>query len=446
MRYAIAALMALMLLSMAIAQDQPPEQAPQFAFKGGISLGVDTLPTGPAGAMEGWNRLGFQPDLSFGKFGIGLDLSFRFQMGADFTIYPGDWVPGTYNGVEKNILDIYLPKFMYVRYGEKGDPLFAKLGSIDDLSLGNGFIMSNYSNTRFLPDQRIFGLDFGLDGALFGMPIAGLELLTGNLARFDVIGGRFFLRPLIGTELPILKNAQLGVTGVVDLKPYLYFAGTFGSADPLMVYGFDVTVPILSGDVFSLAVFGDVAMEPQGRTGEMLGFGGRLIGIFTYGAQLRFLQKGFIPSYFDSNYDIYRSSKYDYINDPATANGAGYAGWYASLGTSLLSDSIVFMVALDGPFGSSGNTAQTDFPHLRSVFHFDIEQLPIFIDASYEKYYLGENREFFNDLVNPENAIIGMSVNYRTGASVLTLKYDATYNPDTATFTVKSSIQASVQF
>jgi hypothetical protein len=421
----------------------PAKDAPKnkVVFSGGINLGSDVLLTGIGGAAETWTRFGFQPDLSFGKIGVGLDLTFHFVMyktqDAAFTLYQGDWIPS--NG--KTILDVYLPKILYVRYGLKGeDPLFVKLGSINDLSLGNGFIMSDYSNMHFLPQQRIFGLDVGLDGALFDFPYAGFEALTGNLAQFDVVGGRVYARPLIGTSIPILKNMQVGATVVADAKPDLY-APTTTPAKAIAAYGADVLIPILGGKTFPLVAFTDVAMDPNQSTGWMLGFGGRLLGLFTYGAQLRVLQEGFIPAYFDANYDIYRAKKFSY------AKGSGIReSWYATIGTSLFTDKFVLNTVVDGPFAAAPTVAtgnQTDYPHLRGIIRLNpIEGFPFFFDGSYDKYFIGA----IQDLVDPTNAIIGLNINYKTGASILTLAYDAKWDPAKAQFNVTSSLQASMKF
>jgi len=436
-------------------QAQEPAKAASgsaFSFQGGINLGSDVFLTGPANGPETWTRVGFQPDLSFGKIGFGIDLSFHFQLyqtSSDaFTLYPGDWVPN-YQGNGKTIFDVYLPKILYVRYGLKGqDPLFVKLGSIDDLSLGNGFIISNYSNMHFLPQQRIFGLDLGIDGSLFGFPMVGFEALTGNLARFDVVGGRVFVRPLIQTSIPLLKNMQVGATVVADTNPDLYVNST---ASAVAAYGADAMVPLIESPVFPLAAFTDIAFDPNNSTGWMIGVGGRALGFLTYGAQIRILQNGFIPSYFDANYDIFRATKYLYMQKPLP--GGIYEGWAASAGTSILGDKFIFNVSLDGPFSGKGvvspvSSANTvDYPHLRGILRFgEIKSFPIFFDASYDKYTIGAAKGFFQDLVDPTDAVIGLNVNFRTGASVLTLAYDAKWNPATQQFEVTSSLQASMKF
>jgi len=456
-----AALLALVAIG-AFAQSGGEEAAANpFAFKAGISLGTDVLLTGPDDldgnpTGEAWTKLGFQPDLSFGKFGIGIDLTLRFKLYPSpdeaIEVYPGDWVPD-YQDNGRSFFDVYLPKLLYLRYGLKGeDPLYAKLGSISDLTLGNGFIMGSYSNMRFMPETRIFGLDLGLDGSLFDFPYVGLELATGNLARFDVLGARLFVRPLVGTEIPILKNAQVGLTVVVDRDPYLYLPATatpgYPSAEAMTVYGADVTVPIIGGKLFPLAAFADLAFEPNSSAGAMLGAGGRILGVILYGAQLRLLQDGFIPSYFDGNYDLYRFAKHDYMR--SSSGGDFFAGWYASLGTSFLEDKILFLASLDGPFKAIpavASASQSDYPHAKAVARLGEGLLGgFFFDASYEKYMIGSESSFFEDLVDPTDAVIGMAINYKTGASVLTMQYDAKWDAAAGEFVVTSSLQASMQF
>ncbi|HTX72537.1 MAG TPA: hypothetical protein VMC79_06890, partial [Rectinemataceae bacterium] len=82
----------------------------------------------------------------------------------------------------------------------------------------------------------------------------------------------------------------------------------------------------------------------------------------------------------------------------------------------------------------------------KAIFHFGEGIIPFFFDASYEKYYIGADKGFFPDLVDATNAVIVLDINYRTGATVLTLAYNAAYNPTTGKFDVTSSISASVKF
>ncbi len=237
---------------------------PSFGL--GLGIGVqtftDTIPP------TTYQSLSLSPDLALGKFGIGLavTLNYRFT-GSGIEVRLKDWWPQSPDPVTfQSVAAIYLPKIKYVRWGEKGDPLFVKLGSIDDATLGNGFIVSNYANTLFLPEERHFGLNLDVDGSLFKFPFAGLETMVGDLAQFDVIGGRLYVRPLIGTSIPILKNLEFGGTVAADTKPYLYRVPA-ASAPAVVVFGGDVRLPILYlENVFSLVTFADVASTPARGT------------------------------------------------------------------------------------------------------------------------------------------------------------------------------------
>jgi hypothetical protein len=453
---------ALVLLALAgIAFAQTDAAGKDFAFE--LGIGTASLPTDPTKAVDPatnplvtFQKLALKPEINFGKFGLGFDLTVHFnlklgtgQEGVEF--YQPDWIP---SAAGKNIFELYLPKIAFARWGVKGDPIYAKLGSFEDGTLGNGFIMGNYANTRFLPESRIFGLAFDLDGALFNFPYIGFEGFIGNLARADVLGGRLFVRPLIGTELPIFKNLQIGATLVVDREPYLYDSNPGNDSDgSVAVAGGDFRLPILGTPVVSMAAFGDFVVENGGRWGSMVGVGGKLVSFFTYGAQLRVLGPGFIPTYFDAAYDLFRHLKYQAVS--ADPTGSVFAGWMASLGTTLLDNKIVFNVSMDGPFSAAPATGATigDFPHLRGVFTVADGILAGFsFDALYEKFYLGADQSyggtgnFLKDLISPEKAIIGAKINYKTGPAILSLLYNLRFDPATGDFIVTSSLMSSIRF
>lgn len=452
MKRAAALLLAILVItSHAFAQAETEEATPSaLGFQAGISLGTDVL-VGSDGNPETWNSLGFQPDLALGPFGVGLDLTLRFKLMPTaeeaIRVYPGDWIPEEGSG--KTYLDLYLPKIMYLRYGLRGEPLFVKLGSIDDLTLGNGFIVGDYANTRFLPTQRVFGLNLGLDGKLFDFPFVGIEFMTGNLARLDVFGTRLYVRPLVTTKLPILEDLQVGGTFAMDSGAA--GLGTDAFDNPVIVGGADVFVPIIKSQAFPLAAFTELAFEPKSRTGFMAGLGGRLLGVITYGAQLRLLGAGFVPVYFDANYDLYRSAKASLMSEAPAADAQGFAGWLAKAGASLFEDKLYFSVSVDGPFKAKPAEASpnsAEYPHLRGVVGMAEGILGgFFVTGSYEKYFIGKDADFFSDLVDPSDAVIGAALNYKTGAAVFTLLYSLKYNPDNPKgFDVTSSLQSAIKF
>ena len=419
-------------------------------FDFGLSIGIGAQTFEEAGVPVTYQSLKLSPDISFGKFGIGLELTMNYQFEPDFTVRRDDWVPTG----DSTFLDVYLPKFKYVRYGFKGDPLYAMFGSIEDGRLGNGFIMGGYDNTLFLPEQRIFGLSFDLDGALFNFPYVGIETFVGNLAQFDVMGFRTYVRPLAFTEVPVIKGLQVGGTFAMDRKPLLY-VGDDG-IDPVILYGADLTLPILTNSVLSLTTFADIAFLHEslgpGNTGkgEMVGFGGRLIGMINYGAQIRFLGEDFIPTYFDAGYDLFREDKYKIVNKiaPFDTGIDSYVGWLGTLGFSFFDEALVLNVTVDGPFtqpGGGNPDNYLDWPHLYAAFILAEGLIPnLSLEASWDKRSLGAQEGFFRDLISPEDAVIGAKVNYAIGAAVLSFLYQLSYTPGGG-WETKSGIESSIQ-
>ena len=97
-----------------------------------------------------------QPDLAIGKFGVGLDVNFEFD------------AQGNFRTTEYSTWQAVLSKIVYVRYGVKGEPVFAKLGGISDFTLGNGTIVNNYNNRLNYPSVKKIGLEFDLDFKISG--------------------------------------------------------------------------------------------------------------------------------------------------------------------------------------------------------------------------------------------------------------------------------------
>ncbi|HEY3294437.1 MAG TPA: hypothetical protein VGL38_03270 [bacterium] len=101
-----------------------------------------------------YQQFGLRPDIPFGKFGVGLDLTFRFD--ADGNFKKDEWNTGR----------AYVEKIYYVRYGQPGDPFYARAGALDNVTLGYGMIMRRYSNTIQYPEVKRIGFytEGGVDG------------------------------------------------------------------------------------------------------------------------------------------------------------------------------------------------------------------------------------------------------------------------------------------
>lgn len=424
-----------------------------FGFKMGLGIGVQTYNDNPTVYPNGitYQSLSLTPDLSFGKIGVGLDLALNYNFtGPNNSIHvrQEDWWP-TNGATFQRVVAIYLPKIAYVRWGEKGDPLFLKAGSFNDATLGSGFIMGDYNNMLFMPTERHFGLQADVDGALFNFPYVGVETVIGNLAQWDVLGARVYARPLVNTPIPILNQLQVGLTVAADTNPYLETLSAQNglTASTVAVFGIGAQAPVLyQKDIFSMIAYTDIA-DIQGKTwGSMAGVGGRIINIFTWGAQLRLLGGGFIPTYFGPGYDTQRDLEYQSIQNPPA--GTTFGG-LVSVGTSLLGDKLIFKISLDSPFVSSvsypaGPAGQLlTRPHLNSILTLAPGVLPVFsFDFLYDKKGIGT----FSDLVGAQNATIQAKLNLQSGPAVISFVYNITYDPTQPgdPWVVTSGLQSSI--
>ncbi len=444
--------MVLLLPLLLSAQDKEADDSGGFGFAMGLGIGTTSIDDPQTGEPTAWNNLSLRPELSIGKFGMGLavDINFAFTNGkgeSGFRIRKEDWIPGE----QYNFWELYLPIFRYIRYGYKGEPFFAKIGAVDDFRLGNGFIISNYANTRYLPDQRITGLAFDLDGRLFGFPYIGFETLVGNIANWDVMGGRFYTRPIYWLQIPVIKELQFGFTAVADRNPY-YFADKRPDSESytqyetykdkvkdVVIWGLDLKLPIVNSKFISLALFGDMAKQKD-NYGYMAGFGGSLLNLITYGAQFRFMDKNFQPTYFDMSYDLFRMEKWLVYSEEIDLDA--HKGWMANLGIDALEGKLVFSTMLEGSFTPDvGN--KHSLPILTGILHMEKGLLGGFsFEALYQKKYI----EKLSDLVSPQNALIQATIGYSSGAATISMIYDLKYNPTDSgdDWEITSKLEASI--
>lgn len=287
-----------------------------------------------------------QPDFAFGKFGIGLDVNFEFDGNGNFRF--SEW----------NSWQAVLSKILYVRYGQKKEPVYIKVGSISDFSLGNGFIMNRYSNMLNYPAIKKLGVAFDLDFNVFGF-----ESMTENVFLFDILGLRAYYRPLWETDMPILKKLEIGATVAADLgpqnpvpsadKPYNFSYAS--SNQPAVVVGADIGLPIVELPVFTMRAYADYAMIVGKGSGEALGISGGIVSIVPYKLEMRLLQPKFVPYYFDNYYDSKRPYKYAEMDDQTNSS----FGWLFASGVNLFNNMVLFGVQIEGTFETNSNPLLT---------------------------------------------------------------------------------------
>ena len=393
----------LAIVSLSYAQKAPS----RAAAKGGGTSGVMTGGLGMTWIDgEAYYLVNIAPELAFGKFGVGLNLNLLVSS-KDQKIRKEDF-DETYD---------YLRIIRYLRYGSKGDEFYIRLGALDYARLGHGSILYNYKNSPSV-DERKIGSELDVD---FGK--WGVETVYGDIAAASVLGMRGYVRPLQFTtakSIPIISNIEVGATYAADIRSnagdttYNGYLPPWSSALPMYdgasnsggmgIIGFDIGLPLLRMPVIDMTLYYDFAKILSYGSGMSVGLetnfsGMGLIKIFTK-FERRFAQTDqYIPSYFDSFYELDRYAvdiidSTNIVRSFATkalllANtkspGPGYFG-------SLLVDIL-------GTIQVEGSYQKLDVVDTSGVLHLGTntgEKIPlIHLSAGYDKKYIKNNKDVF---------------------------------------------------
>ncbi|MBC8385236.1 MAG: FecR domain-containing protein [Candidatus Cloacimonetes bacterium] len=334
-----------------------------------------------------YTQIRLMPEITFGKFGIGLDVDLMID--SDGNIREEDW----------DEWEDYVNKFYYIRYARRGDPFFGRIGGFPSYTLGQGLVMRDYSNMLRYPEVRQIGLQLG--GKI---PVAGLEIegFTSNILKNEIFGGRLSFLPLGSTDIPLLKKIRFGATAAHDVNqikglldsdddnypdvyddfPYnktehndvdhniefyheiyseLYpdsseasFTDWFENSptlnglrnpsfselgkDDVTVVGVDYELPLVESKLFYLSHYSEVAKILDHNLGIIFpGFYSKFL-IFHMNLEFRLYQENFIPAFFDNIYEEQRATvigdtvfaKEDFIDGTPESKG-----WYGSLTADL---------------------------------------------------------------------------------------------------------------
>ena len=234
--------------------------------------------------------ISIQPDISIGRFGVGLGIQLLYDAHSG-RIRTKDWNAG-YD---------FFRIVRYFRYQRKGDALYWRMGALDNERIGHGFILNHYNN-QIHYDERKIGLVLDADFGHFGF-----ESLTNNTGRFEVIGGRGYIRPLYSSTIPVLKSLAFGGSVVTDIDPDSWKK----SKDDISVWGVDVEMPFIKSKILQMMIYADYAKIKNHGSGQTIGFNTVLNMLsghlnIEFDVERRFLGTEFIANYFGPFYEIFR--------------------------------------------------------------------------------------------------------------------------------------------
>ena len=323
-------------------QTAEPSEEPSQPGGGGGGIGVN----GAVGAAvidgEMYQFFSLRPDISLWRFGVGLDLSFYFDR--DGNLREEDW-----DGLEDIVDKIY-----YLRYGKPGEPLYARVGSIDNITLGYGLIMRRYSNAIEWPQVRRVGMHTQIKQG--GLTVEGLVNNFSEMTVPGLVGGRisyekrFMLPVVVGGTFVHDGNQYLGakdddddgIPNPFDLFPddndseHIIWLNTIlqpSEIDALIesgdlpdinnpapnfkeldeeisIWGADIGVALIRKRSVSLWLYGQMAqvVGSEGQTGRGIGAPGLTfnLGPFRAGGEYRIFEREFMPEFFNLGYEVER--------------------------------------------------------------------------------------------------------------------------------------------
>lgn len=264
----------------------------------GGGLGVTWIEGQPHYSMR------FFPEFAFANFGVGLNLKLEYDSS------------GKLRTENFNTTSDYLSIIRYLRYGQKNDPVYVRVGALDYATLGHGSIMYMYNNSPSF-DNRKIGMELDIDFNYFGF-----ESVYGNFGEAGVLGLRGYVRPLMLTELrtvPIISDLEVGASYASDFHEMAGITagvvrdGEFRYSNEegnISIIGFDLGLPILRTSLIDFDLYYDYAKIIDYGNGSALGAllkfkGFGLVDVWTK-FERRWNGDQYIPSYFNSMYEIER--------------------------------------------------------------------------------------------------------------------------------------------
>lgn len=292
----------------------PPDTTSPLQYDLGFATGYSQIAT-QGGDPDRFISLSILPELYYRNFGIGLLGRFHLQPRT-----------GAVRDEDFDRADDYLGLLYFVEYGQESDTAaYARLGVLEEVSLGYGHFVDRYANDVSLDDPMR-----GLTGAL-NVGRVRLEGLFNELAQPGVFGAHGAYFPFGQDPASLLPRVQVGlsIAGDVDEdgsqintarpgEPFLLSAPPNPEETPvpvgtddgaLFMVGLDAGIRLLRTETLSVQSFVEASKILDYGIGASLGLRAATeIGpLHVHGRYVQLiLGSEFLPDYFDSTYEVQR--------------------------------------------------------------------------------------------------------------------------------------------
>ncbi|MFL2989069.1 hypothetical protein DBW61_02285 [bacterium] len=148
-----------------------------------------------------YNQISMRPEFNYRNWGMGFDL--YFYIDSEGKLYDETWRFDTFKNTYRTLLD----KFRYVRYGYPGDQFYLKAGTLSNISVGSGILVSNYSNAMEYPAEKKLGLQVSkyLPSGI------GIEYIQSDFRKTPGLAS-------LSLDYPITSDFNLTLSVITDIN------------------------------------------------------------------------------------------------------------------------------------------------------------------------------------------------------------------------------------
>lgn len=378
------------------------DTVPQFRYNLGMASGYARFKTSTQEA-ERYASLSLLPEMHYGMLGVGLLATIHVD-------------PETRDVREEDFDSVrdYLALVHFVQYGTEENPGgYARLGSIDEVSLGEGLFLDQYSTSNRIDDPmrgvsaEVASEHLSLEGVYSDVVAPGVAGLYVGYYPFGTAPTAVFSRMSfgLGTASDLSDDGDL-VNPVRPGAPFLLSPPPdsvttdvpVGREDgPLFMVGMDASVRWIETEVVTIATYAEGGKIIEYGVGATLGARGRVEvgGVRVQGQYAqRFLGKEFLPDYFNSSFEAQRIRS---VSLPVNEDIDGEAvntrrNELAGRTTSALGHQIQVGAEVEDVFETTVSY-ETIWEELNAGrFHLDLEVyapvLPVFVRLGYDRFDL----------------------------------------------------------
>ena len=167
-----------------------------------------------------WNQIALRPTLPLGDLSVSFDIVLYID--EDGNIHDDEWDFSSGERVKNTLID----KIYYIRYGNKWKKNYFQIGALNNVTMGFGILLNNYTNTLLYPQVRKVGMEF--KSYAFGLNLYGFT--NDFKENFGLTGLRF--------SAPIPNGFTLGMSWVGDRNQYLGLRDSDNDGTPDLVDDF----------------------------------------------------------------------------------------------------------------------------------------------------------------------------------------------------------------